>query len=431
VEGVLEVASPASPAPLRARDERGDERSVLAVAALFVLLPVALGWVVWQASFSDGGDPNLRVAVAPADVVSLGLLGWWVARFWRSVVDQVRRPRSLLATVTVALGAVLLVALVAHPSPRGVELAVRVVAAAATADLIRRIEGAAAQRRVLGVVVVVGVVQAVLAMAQSVNGGPLGPAGLELDGPLYPFGSSFAGRGGLGHPYHLACLLAVACGAAALGVRRHARPGFWAAGLAICATGIGVTFSRTGVLGLAAVVVVGVVGGLRRHDRRCALVVGAVVVGLAVGMAAFGDGWTTKSAASVDGEQVDSGRRARAAEAIDLTAEHPLVGVGPGRYVIALEQTGADELLPAHNLALHEAAEGGLVAGVLAACAFGLLALRSFGRGTDALLVFLPLAPFFVLDAFPYAFGVGLALSGIWLGLLSAPWSGTDADVAV
>ena len=73
-------------------------------------------------------------------------------------------------------------------------------------------------------------------------------------------------------------------------------------------------------------------------------------------MTGFGDGWASKSADSVDGRSVDSGRRDRATEAVRLVRREPLVGVGPGRYVIALEDVEHTELRPAHDLPLHVAA---------------------------------------------------------------------------
>jgi hypothetical protein len=80
--------------------------------------------------------------------------------------------------------------------------------------------------------------------------------------------------------------------------------------------------------------------------------------------------------------------------------------------------------LPAHDLSLQVAAEEGIAAGVLVTIALGLLTVRCFARGLDALLVLLPPVPFLLLDAYPYVFPLGIAGSGVWLGLLGAVWTG-------
>lgn len=408
-------------------DAPGDRVRVATAALLVVLLPVALGRVVWVAAGSDGPDPNLRVAVTPVDVASIAALLLWARWHAADLRSRLRHP-GLLGGVLLALAGLELLALAAHPSIRGVDLLLRVAAAAAVADIVRRVVDDRWRSVLLAVVVVVGSAQAVLAMAQSRAGRVLGIPGLELDGYLYTFGSSTAGRGGFGHPYHLASFLVVACSAAALGVRRHAHPLAWAVGLVVCAAGVAVTFSRAAVLGLGAVVVLTVVAAVARRDRRAALVALVLVVGLAVGGTAFGDGWRARSAATSNAASVDSGRRDRAAEAVRLARTEPLVGVGPGRYVIALRDVRHQDLLPAHDLPLQVGAEAGILAGVLAAIAFLALGWRSLVRGLDSLLVFVPLAPLFLLDAYPYALPGGIALSGIWLGLLGAGWSGRRAD---
>ena len=130
------------------------------------------------------------------------------------------------------------------PLTRGFELLARVAAAAATADLVRRARGARARRALLAGIVAVGSAQALLAIVQSLTGKALAVRPFAFDGELYQFGSSWAGRGGFGHPYHLSCLLALAVGAAVLGVHGARRPLPWCLALGLCATGMAVTFSR-------------------------------------------------------------------------------------------------------------------------------------------------------------------------------------------
>jgi hypothetical protein len=300
----------------------------------------------------------------------------------------------------------------------------RVAAAAALADTIRRLEDPRSRRTLLGAVVVSGALQATLGMAQSLHGGPLGLPWLELEGRLYHFGSSYAGRGSFDHPYHLACWLTVACGAAALGARRDPRPGPWVAGLAVCSCGLAVTYSRAALVGMAAACAAAALVAVVRRDRRAAAIVAAVVIGFAIGMSAFGSGWVARADTSSHAASVDSGRRDRAAEAVRLIRTEPFLGVGPGRYVLALDHVPHLDSLPAHDLTLQVAAEEGIAAGVLVTIALALLTVRCFRRGLDALLVLLPMLPFLLLDVYPYGFPLGIAGSGVWLGLLGAGWTG-------
>jgi hypothetical protein len=149
-------------------------------------------------------------------------------------------------------------------------------------------------------------------------------------------------------------------------------------------------------------------------------VVGAVVLGLAIGMAGFGDGWVAKSADTTNAGKVDSNRRVRIEESIDLMRSSPAVGIGPGRYVEALGCAHRVECLPAHDLVAQEGAELGVLGYVVSGALLLLLGLRAWRGGSWTFAVVGPVLPFLVLDAYPYVFATGLALSAIWLGLVRA-----------
>jgi len=433
---VLRPAAEPRPSPSRAGDPAG---SVVLLVGLVLVLPLAVGGLLWVApGTGDRVDPNRWVAVTPVDALSLLVLVVWIRDHGRALLRASARRLDPVCGCALGLGALLLLSLAVHPSPRGFELVVRVAAAAALADTVRRLEDPRSRRTLLAALVVSGALQAVLGMAQSLHGRPFGLPGLELDGRLYHFGSSYAGRGSFDHPYHLACWLTLASGAAALGLRRDARPGPWALGLAVCACGLATTYSRAALVGMAAAAAAAALVAVVRRDRRAAAIVGTIVVGFAIGMTAFGSGWMARADTSTSASAVDSGRRDRAAEAVRLIRTEPLVGVGPGRYVLALDHVQHDLSLPAHDLTLQVAAEEGIAAGVLVTIALGLLTLRCCRRGLDALLVLLPTVPFLLLDVYPYAFPLGIAGSGIWLGLLGAGWTdghatgpaGATADAA-
>ena len=271
-------------------------------------------------------------------------------------------------------------------------------------------------------VALVASADALLAIAQSARGAILGVRWLEFDGPLYPFGSSFAGRGGLTHPYHLAVLLEVGIVAAILALRHSQRRLPWLLGLGACSAGLGVTYSRAAAIGVAAAVVALLWPRRARRDdptRRVYIVAACVMLaGVAATGLTMGNGWYGRASTSTNLQSADSGRLDRAREGLDLVGDHPIVGVGPGRYTIALAANGDATPLPPHNIVLHVAAEAGALAGA-AVAAIGLLLARRYLRASrEVAAAFLLLLPYFVFDAYPYVFPVGLFLTALWFGLL-------------
>ncbi|MCU1354099.1 MAG: hypothetical protein JWM05_3308 [Acidimicrobiales bacterium] len=387
------------------------DRGTALVVALLVAIPLAWTTSLWAAA-GGAQDWNQSVTFAPLDLV-LAAIGLSTLRRAR-----LGRPHGYLPVAGTVFAGLFVVALAAHPSPLGVALGLRLGAALAVAHLVVRTGGAAATRRVvLASATGLGVVQAGLALVQAHLGHALGVAPLDYAGPLYPFGSSFAGRGGLPHPYHLAVLLVVTQGATLLALRGGRRRWPWCVALGVQAMGVAVTYSRAALLG--EIVVVALALTARRENRRLlAPAALAIVVGLAVGALSFGDGWVSRSSQTTSAQQADSGRRDRLREAARLVAREPIVGVGPGRYVVALRDVPHLDLLPAHDLVAQEAAEVGIAAGVVAAALLAGFVARVVRRGTWPLLVAVPILPFLVLDAYPYVFTTGLALTGIWLGLV-------------
>lgn len=402
-------------------DDQARTAAVL-VALLAVTIPLATGYAVWSTA-TGADDWNRRISLAPFDLVLVVITGWVLLRP-RLLADLFRSPAVRVASA--ALGVIGLASFVAHPSPLGIALALRLVAGLC---VIAAVSAAASRpgprRTVLGTIAVVGVLQAVLGMVQSARGEAFGIEYLDYAGPLYPFGSSLAGRGGLTHPYHLAVVLVVAQGAALLGlrhagaVRRAQLP--WLGALAIISAGIAITYTRAGALGQVLLVVCLLLG---RADRRVLAVAAvAVLLGLGVGGLAFGDGWLARGSATTGQDEnasADSNRGERLKEARELIESEPVLGVGPGRYVDALSETDRVEYLPAHNLVAQSAAELGIAGGLAALGLLVLLGLRVLRGGAWSGAVILPIVPFLLLDAYPYVFATGLATSAIWLGLARA-----------
>jgi hypothetical protein len=67
---------------------------------------------------------------------------------------------------------------------------------------------------------------------------------------------------------------------------------------------------------------------------------------------------------------------------------------------------------------LHVAAEAGVLAGIAIAIVALLLAHRYLWASRETAAAFLLVVPYFVFDAYPYVFPVGLFVTAVWLGLL-------------
>lgn len=410
--------------------EASDTRAAAFIVALLAFtIPLATGYSVW-ATATGADDWNRRISLAPFDLILVLALGWTLLR--PALLRDLFRSRAV-QVVTAAFIVCFAVSLAVHASPLGFALAARLAAGLAViAVTSAAMDDRSSRRLALGALAVSGVLQATLGMVQSARGQAFGIELLDFGGPLYPFGASFAGRGGLTHPYHLAVFLVITQGAALLGLRQADRrrgavlP--WLAALVVIGAGIAVTYTRSGALGQVALIVCLLLA--RADRRRCLAAVAAIAIGLGVGAVAFGDGWVAKGdiTAGRDGSTADSNRSARLHEATDLIASSPITGVGPGRYVDALAQTKRAEYLPAHDLLAHEAAELGVAGGAVALALLALLGLRVLRGGVWTGAVVIPMVPFLLLDAYPYVFATGLAISAVWLGLARA--SLTDPSTA-
>jgi O-antigen ligase len=182
------------------------------------------------------------------------------------------------------------------------------------------------------------------------------------------------------------------------------------------------TFSRAGLLGLVLLGGCTCLAALRRRGPYV-LAASALVVGAAVPVAFWHDGWTQR-AKDTTGASVDTARGVLIRQALHVIGQHPLLGVGPGRYVIDLTNRHVDTSKtggvrkPVHNVPLLAAAEGGILAGLLMAAMLVALGWEAWQGGLLALAVFLGFLPFTLLDHFAYTFPQGLAMTGVWVGVL-------------
>ena len=414
--------SPDAGAPAAPLHASAPERATKLLLATIVMIPLAVGWVVW---FAPGAadDFNRRVTLAPFDIALSALMVVWL----REIAPQARnyrRPRASVGLVIAcAFVAVFAISLALHPSTRGFEYAVRLAGCVALVDVIRRLS-TRGLRAMCVTLTVCGVAESVLAIAQVVAGHGFALYPIDHAGPLFAFGDTHAGRGGLSHPYHLTVFLLLAAFAALVAgcADRPFNRRLWMGALALIGAGLAVTFSRAMLLALIPAVLVWCLSRRDHGATTMRRLVGALLFGLAATTILFSSGWSTRAQQS-SGSGADRGRITLARHGLELAAEHPLTGVGPARYVLALAEPGAPdgELLPSHNLLVQAAAELGVLGACVVAAACLWYAKRIARRGMLVLGGAWLLVPFLMLDSYAYVFPTGIALSAIWLGLLEHP----------
>lgn len=383
----------------RAESLTAAERTLLAVGTLVFLscFPAVL------LDLTPGATKqyDFRALVFPTDIAA--------AAVCIVAVRQWRLPR--LAMLAGVVGVLLMGAFVFNPSLSGMLMLLRwagIVAVVALAD----------RRLIVGCVGAWAVFEALLALAQKVNGGPLGlPSLLENRFSFSSFGGSVAPPGSLVHPYLLAGLAFIGGTVLAVAARER-RWLLWPAAVAIAP--VGFTYSRTSLIAIALVAAC----FLAARFPAAAL---AVVLGAGLPALAWNDGWVTRARTSVESEArqgLGTGRGALIEQSLDLIREKPLTGVGPGLYVESLGERGVDKTpsggvyKPVHNVPLLVAAEGGILAGMAMLTLIGSAGWIAFRRGPLGWALFGAFAPFLLLDHFAYTFPQGNVMLGLWLAAI-------------
>ena len=145
-------------------------------------------------------------------------------------------------------------------------------------------------------------------------------------------------------------------------------------------------------------------------------------------MAASKDAWSNRAVVQQKGQSVNemsSARGDRMSEALGVYKLSPILGVGPGRYVIALSgrpellHSSPDDALPAHNAALLLLAEGGIPTALALLVIAAVLGRRLLKLGADGIILISAVFPFLMLDIVFVSLPSGLLLLGVWGALVS------------
>lgn len=406
----MQTDSPSAPTTSQDIDLRR-----VAMMALALTLPIEVLSAVARA---DGLAPGYsRITALMIFDPALALLAVL------AIPDVLRRIRSRNVGLGLVTGLVLtaaaLFALFFHPTARGLYVVGRLAATALVAGEIGRLTLSEVRQWLVGPLLIAGSIQGILALAQTINGGPLG-VGFGEQAELYMFGSVTAGSGTMAHPYVLAALAAVIVTVGIALAPSRPTPMPWLVGIGLTAISLGVTFSRSAAAGLVfSAVAIGI--AVMREPGRYGRPAAAALAGAALAAVIFAGGWLDRidQSTTTDVEALSSRRVTHIEQALDVVSSSPLVGVGPGQYAIVLEAEHNPEIPDTvHFVPLLVAAEDGVVAGLAFVVLMTLLAVRAWRTSPAAFAVVASLAGFMAFDKLTYLHPNGLVMFAIWLGIL-------------
>lgn len=334
------------------------------------------------------------------------------------------RRHHWCVTAAIVVGAALLPALAVHPTGRGVIALFRWLGVAAVALAIVRGSGPG-RRLIITTFAGVTAVQVALALAERAKGAPLGLAGLG-EPAAHEIGNVYASTGLTVHPYVLAAWCVLAGTVLVAVVSRIDRPSLACRlGAAVPFIGIGLTMSRTGLVAVVLVMAALAVGSRRTKALRPLLVGAAVAAALGASLSL--SGWMARATDSTQTSAagVGSSRSQLVEQANGLLRDHPVAGVGPGRYVLALADRPELVALasqrpsrPVHIVPLLVVVEGGLVVTPALLLLAWTVARQGLRGGAVGLALVAAVLPFLLLDHLHWSFPQGLMLLGVWLGSL-------------
>lgn len=375
------------------------------VYATVALFPITIPTTLWA---SDG--PANSFTLEPYELVLLVFV-------FASLADAIEGRRlscrpaawSLTTGLVAAAALVWSVSLALHPSWKGLDLALGLAGAWAVGRAVHR-STSEQQTRFLSVVVAVGALEAVLGAAQSFSGNLTGLYLFEAPARVNGVGRVAAAIGSTTNQNSLGAVLVLAIAAGVVLYMRlsgvfHRR----AVLVIISAMSVttSLTFSRAALLAIVPMLALLISS---RSGRRVAV---AITFGFAIGWIVAHDAVGSSIEQSTEADAFDSGRRPLITEALGVIAEHPLVGVGPGRYVMVVGDGVHGTPMPPHNVVIHVAAEAGVGAALLLVSAVPSFAWWLHRSGKLAVLAGVSLAPFLLLHTYPYTSHP--TLLGLWL----------------
>lgn len=327
------------------------------------------------------------------------------------------RALGILGGLTAAFVALVVLSLLVHPSPHGLQTLFRVMSAIALVLALLDARLDRERRFVLVALALTALTQTALAVAQVAYGDLL--VAYEHP-PVFEAGPFIRPAGTMANGFVLAGLALVAAAALAVRALSPRASIAWVAVAALAIVPVGISFSRAAALGGLLLVAALVPGALRLLRQRAVLA--ALLVGLALPALVTLEGWITREAQHSTGDSAGT-RVELATQAWPLLARDPLLGVGPGRTMqelrrLQMETPGAirdDRFLePPHSLPLVIGLEAGIPAGLVSVALLALVGVRAVRSGPAAVMAYAGLLPYTALDNYLWTAPTGPTLLALW-----------------
>ena len=386
-----------------------------AVAAVVATLPA------WSRSFAES---EVGVGLTMFTTVAVLAAALTIDRSAVAVI------RSFPATVILYLitAAVAVVSFLFHMSTSGAILTFTMVMAGAVVVSVASYSSEDVRRYAAIPLLATTAIQAAIIAVQSATGEPFLFNVLHSDRSLLVTNETIVRPQGLFHHVYepaAVALIAVAIGLALLPAAGRMRTAFLV-GIGAATTTIALTHSRSALLGLILVVAVAAIASIR-GDTAMRIGLGVVVVAFLIPAVLTASAWQVRFDESAESDLDDAslGRVTLARQAIEMAGDHPLIGVGPNRYMEVLEaEYTVDEEYPwvVHNQSLMVAAELGIPAAIAVTLLFVWAGFQAIQMGYRALILYVAPLPFVVFDVLFYNRPVGLLLFAVWCGAAGAFW---------
>ncbi len=411
------IAAPADTLSPRQRFNR------LAVAAVVATLPA------WSLSFAESEIGIALTMFTTAAVVTVALT------IDRSSLDPVRATAATVILYLVT-AAVAIISFVFHISGAGAILTFTMVASAAVVISVGSYSIKDVQRYVAVPLLAMTTIQAAFVGLQTATETAIGYSLLHPGSSLLVTNETIVRPQGLYHHVYEAAavaLIAVAVGMALLPGAGRIRTAFLVA-IGAATTTIALTHSRSALLGLILVVGVAALASVRGDKAiRAGLVV--VTVAFVIPALMTASAWQVRFDESTESDLDDAslGRVTLARQAIEMASDHPIIGVGPNRYMAVLEaEYTVDEEYPwvVHNQSLMVAAELGIPAAIAITLVFVLAGVQAIRAGYRPLLLYVAPLPFVIFDVLLYNRPVGLLLFAVWCGASGSLWMKRNRQTA-
>ena len=336
----------------------------------------------------------------------------WVALSVLAVPVAVRIVRTRAFTwavvATFVFAAAGIVSWLFNPSAPGAALGLRWIGLVAIAVVASQLDRTAFRRFVAIPLLATAAIQSVIVLWQHP-----GPAGNAVNGTGEP-----VAYGSAGNSYVIAFILLLALTTAIAMAPAARNRWWWLAVAGLCSAGIATSGSRTAVLGLFLIALIYVVAAISDRVRYLPAAAVTALPFLAVA-AAIPETWLPRFQQSLSSSgNVTSGRLGWMRDAIAISFDQPITGVGPGREALVAEEQFRSHYInvvwPVHSVPLLAAAELGIAMGVAYVGYLAALAWRAFKTSPEAFAVLVAVGVWRPLDVHAYLHPTAIIIAAVW-----------------